>query len=266
MDCRKSLVLALGLVGGAVGCVPQNSVPTVPTPPVIEKAKDLPVRPPKTAASCVAGGDFFASEAAGAPQGSTKQEDLYDRARKAYQQALDIEPNCLPAFRSLGKLYVTLGDRERALATYQKALQKHPKEATLWFDLGMCHARYKDWDRANEALRRAAEFDPENRQYHNVLGHCLARAGRYDEALAAYRKAAGEAHGEAQAHYNLARMLHHLNKNAEARQQLQLAVRAEPTFEAAQRLLAQLDGREPADPAVMPAGLEEPAGGGTKEH
>lgn len=266
MDCRKSLVLALGLVGAA-GCVPQNSVPTVPTPPVVEKAKDLPMRPPKNAETCVALGNFFASEGAAKPAGSAERERLYDNARKEYQQALDIDPNCLAAYLALGKLYATMGDHERALATYQKGLQKQPKQASLWFDLGMCHARHKDWDRANDALRRAAEHDPENRQYQTVFGHCLARAGRYDEALAAFRKGAG---GEARAHYELARMLHHMNKDAEARQHLQLAVRAEPalddaTLKAAHRMLAQLEGREPADSAVTQAGFDAPGGGGAPE-
>jgi tetratricopeptide (TPR) repeat protein len=261
MDCRTTFVLALGLVGAA-GCVPQTSIPTVPAPPpVVEKAKEPPRHPPKSPETCVSLGDFFAAQAAGAPQGSAQQERLYDQARMEYQQALDIDAGCMTAYLALGRLYANTGDHARAVAAYQKGLEKHPKQAPLWFDLGMCHARSKEWDAAIKALRRATELEPENRQYQNVFGHCLARAGRYDEALAAFRNSVGEA----RAHYNLARMLHHMNQDAEARQHLQAAVRAEPTLEEAHRLLAQLEGRAPADPALMQAGFEGPAEGPTPD-
>jgi tetratricopeptide (TPR) repeat protein len=150
-----------------------------------------------------------------------------------------------------------MGDLDGAVKWYRKGLEKQPKEASLWLNLGMCHARRKDWAPATEALRHAAELDPETRQNWNMLGFCLARCGRPDEALAAFRKGSGEA----QAQYNLARMLYQTHQDAEARQHLQVALEANPRFEAAQRLLAQLEGREPADPAVMQAGFDQPAGG-----
>jgi tetratricopeptide (TPR) repeat protein len=258
MDCRKSLVLALGLVG-AVGCVPQQSVqPTPPAPPVVEKAKDLPMRPPKKPETCVALGDFFAAEGAAKPAGSAEQERLYDHARKEYQQALDIDANCVPAYRALGHLYVTLGDHDRAVAAYHKGLEKQPKQAALCFDLGMCHARYKEWDQAIEALRHASDLDPEKKAYQNTLGYCLARVGRFDEALATFSKSAGKG----RAHYEVARMLYQLHRDAEAREHLEAAVREEPTFEPAHRLLARIDRGEQADPGVMPAGFEEPGADG----
>jgi tetratricopeptide (TPR) repeat protein len=255
MDCRKSLVLALGLVGGAAGCVTTTAGPTAPAPVVLEKAKDPPRHAPKPE-TCVALADHFAAEGSSKPEGSAEQERLYDQARREYQQALDVDPNHVPAYRALGRLYTAMGDHDRAVSTYQKGLQKQPKDAALWCDLGMCHARHKEWDRAIEALRKAADLDPENKQYQNVLGHCLARAGRADAALDVFRKSTGE--GRAQ--YNVARMLHHMNQDAEARQHLQAALRAEPTLEPARQLLAQLNGGAPAG-AVVPAGFDAPGEG-----
>ena len=67
MDCRKSLVLALGLVG-VVGCVPDSQVVNGPAQPppgaVVEKLKDPPKRQP-TAATCVAAFSVDATSAAG---------------------------------------------------------------------------------------------------------------------------------------------------------------------------------------------------------
>jgi tetratricopeptide (TPR) repeat protein len=258
MDCRKTLVLALGLFGAA-GCVPQNSVqpPPVAAPPLVEKAKDPPKHPPKHAETCVALGNYFFTGADSVPQGSSQQEYLYEQARREYEQALSVDPNCLAAFHALGKLYVKMGDLEGAIKWYRKGLEKQPKEASLWFDLGMCHSRRKDWEPAVQALRHAAELEPDNKQNWNTLGCCLARSGHSDEALVAFRKGGNEA----RAHYNLAKMLHHMKQDGEARQHLQAALQAEPDYAAAKRMLAQLDGREPADPAVKQAGFDQPAGG-----
>jgi tetratricopeptide (TPR) repeat protein len=243
-------------VSGVAGCTPQSALPTVPARPAAAERPREEVaarRPANKAGVCVAAGNFCESEGGKAPAGSAKQEQLYDQARRAYQQALESDPNHLPAYQSLARLYTAMGDHEHAVATYRKGLQKHPRQAGLWFDLGMCHARHKEWLPAVEALRKAVELDPENRQYVNVLGHCLARAGRYEESLAFFRKTVGEA----RAHYNVARMLHHLNDNAQARQHLELALRADPKLAPAQQLLAQLDGR--AADGVEPAGHTESA-------
>jgi tetratricopeptide (TPR) repeat protein len=259
MDCRKTLVLALGLAGAA-GCVPQNSVqpPPAAPPAVVEKAKDPPKHPPKHPETCVSLGNYFATSAESAPQGSPQQEHLFDQARTEYEQALQIDANCLAAYQAIAKLYAKMGDLDGAVKWYKKGLEKHPKEASLWLNLGMCHRLRKDWGPATEALRHAADLDPDNRQNWNMLGCCLVCAGRPDEALAALRKGGNEA----RAQYTMARMLHfYLHQDAQAREHLQSAVQADPRFEAAQRLLAQLDGREPADPAVMQAGFDEPAGG-----
>jgi tetratricopeptide (TPR) repeat protein len=254
MDCRKPLLGVLGLVSAVWGCNHQPTVPTQPTTvTMVEKVQDkeLPRRAPKKPSVCVAAGVFYESEAVKAPAGSTQQEQFFDQARRAYQQALEIDASYLPAYQALGRLYVTIGDHERAVATYHKGLQKHKKEAGLWFDLGMAHARKKEWEPGLEALRKAVELDPENRRYVNTLGHCLARTGRYDESLGCFRKAVGEA----KAHYNLARMMLHMNDQAQARQHLHLALRADPQLAQAQQLLASLDGR-----GIVPAGLQTPAG------
>ncbi|HKI37181.1 MAG TPA: tetratricopeptide repeat protein [Gemmataceae bacterium] len=255
MDCRKRLVVAL--IVGAAGCVPQTSVQTIPPPPpgaVIEKAQDLPRHPPKHPDPCVAAGSWLVAEGDHRPQGSAEQERFYDQARKAFEQALDIDANCLSAYQALGQLCMKMGDHDGAVKWYRKGLEKQPQEGSLWLNLGMCYARHKEWDPAIEALRRATECDPENRQYQNMLGCCLARAGRYDEAMAPLRKGGGEA----MAHYRLGFMLYQANQDAEAREQLRTALKEAPTYEPALRLLAQLEGRAPADPALKQAGFETP--------
>jgi Tfp pilus assembly protein PilF len=267
MDCRKSLWLGLGLLG-VVGCWPQKTIPVAPaspqTPPAVEltKEKELPPLKPH-ASTCVALGDVHAQEANDASCPPLRQEALRDRARRAYQQALEIDPTNKEALLALARLYVANKDHDRAIATFAKATQAHPNSPEPWYALGIYQCQCKEWDPAVENLRKALACDPENRQYANALGYCLARSGHFEESLACFEHVVGPG----RAHYNLARMLLHLQKDDLGRQHLMLALQADPQLSEAQQLLDQLDGKAPPsypinDPAVQPTGAVQQGNSG----
>jgi tetratricopeptide (TPR) repeat protein len=273
MDRRASLVLALCLTTGVPGCVPHGPLPLVssdakstplPAPPaaVAETGAVSDGRPHKPHAATYAAAGSLAEKTADDPKrGPADREHLLEEARQAYQQAIAADPDYLPAQQALARLYLKQGDQDRALATYQKALAAHPKEAALWFELGMCYSRQKKWDEALVNLRKAVELDPENRPYVNTLGFALARAGNDDESVACFEKISGPA----QAHYNVARMLHHLKQDERSRQHLELALRADPKLDAARSLLDELGGKATGvvqAPASAPAEDEDEDGPG----
>ena len=254
MECRKPLTAVMVLLGGLTGCVTTPTKPPSESVPVAEK--DAPKKTWKPA-TYVAFGNCQEGEAAQKDNQSIEQEQLRDQARRAYQEALRLDPTYLPAYLSLGQLYVTLGDYQRAVTTYRQGLEKYPKESNLWFALGMCQACQKEWTGAVEALRQAIGFDPENRQYINMLGHCLARAGRCEESLACFRRTGSEA----QAQYKLARMLHHLQQDEQARVHLQLALQVDPNLEGAQQLLVALNqGTAQDGRGVVPTRFDQKEG------
>jgi tetratricopeptide (TPR) repeat protein len=244
MDCLRTLSLALGLGCFVAGCTTVTGLPvTEPVDPrLVHKAdENTTPRDPKPS-TCVGWGNFAMKMAASDAYGPAEKEQLYEEARKDYQRALKLDPDFLPAYEALANLYVTTGDMPRAVEAYQKAIKKNDHEPRLWFELGMCYARQKEWEPAIHNLQSACNLEPENRQYANTLGFCLARAGRYDESLACFQKAVGEA----MAHYNLARMLQHMQQGELSRQQLELALRIEPGLEPAQAMLTQLQGTPPS--------------------
>ena len=255
MECRKPLLVVVIVLGSLAGCVtvPTTQPSGAPAGSSPTAEKDEPKKIPKPG-TFVALGNFKDGEAAQKQKEPLLQEQLRDEARRAYQEALRIDPAYMPAYLALGQLYITLEEYPRALATFKQGLEKHPKEGSLWFALGMCQARQKEWAGAVEALRHAIGCDPENRQYINLLGYCLARAGRYEESLACFRQTGSEA----RAHYNLARMLHHLQQDVQAREHLQRALQADPRLEPAQQLLASLNqGTAPEASAVVPARFDQ---------
>jgi tetratricopeptide (TPR) repeat protein len=237
MDCRHTFLLGLALTTGVAGCLPQSMM--VPDEPEKKKEVEVVKHPPKNASTCVAMGNQQADQAEMEPAGSAAAEGYSERARLAYQQAIQIDPKHIPAYHALARLYLALGDVDQATRTYTEALKLCPKDSSLWFELGWkCYARARNFDRALDALHRACELEPNNRFYAEISGQCLAAAGRYDEAVRVLNKYMGEA----KAHYDVARMAEHNHQDGIARQHLQAALNAEPTNPGALEMLARLNG------------------------
>jgi tetratricopeptide (TPR) repeat protein len=223
------------------------------------KVSELPKRKPLPS-TCVAIATLSEHTAAEPNCAPADRDRLRDQARQAYQQALEEDPNYLPAQTGLAHLYIDIEDYDRAVATFQKAIQSHPKESSLHYELGMCYARRKMWDPAVEHLRQATIMDPEQRLYSRTLGFCLARAGRYEESLTAFARL----EGDAVAHYNLARMLHHLHQDDLSKQHLQQALELKPGLTPAQELLNALAANAapvapPGDELAAPGAFLLPA-------
>jgi tetratricopeptide (TPR) repeat protein len=231
------------------GCASQMSLPVASDkPPAIrsESRKDNVSDRNPQASTCVAFGDFHLKAAAGEGHTAIQKDQILDQARKAYQQALKLDPKCVPAYRGLARTYEQIGDHDRVVATYQSGLKANAAEPTLWFELGMYHARKKQWQPAVENLKKASELDSENRSYGDMLAYTLARAGRYDESYECFKKTVGEA----RAHYNVARMLCHVKENELAREHLKLALKANPDLAPARQVLAELDAGAQSKPTV----------------
>ena len=257
MDCRQSLVWGLGLLFGCAGCVsPQGPLPTgVVNPPIVtKKEQDLPKRNLKPE-TLVAFGRYREGDAADEKLPESTRRQLLTQGRQAYQQAIKQDPNCLPAYLGLAHLYITEEDYNRAFDTYHKAIQRNPMAPEAWYALGMCHARKKEWEPALSALKKAVELDPENREYTRTLGLCLARAGHSDESVAWLSKVMNQA----DAYYNVGRMLHHLHQEEEGKRFVQMALQMNPDLAVAREFLAHLDNpaAAPTAPPVVAVGFEE---------
>jgi tetratricopeptide (TPR) repeat protein len=249
MDCRKLLLLAAGLALSTTGCITQQTNPVtgetitkVWTPLTLFQKE--PKRVPK-AETCVTAAKTLEQQAEVPQLTRDQKEDKLDQARKAYQQALEIDPRHTQALAGLARVYMQLKDVDRAMSTYEKALKDDPKNGELWFEQAKCHVRQKKFDQAIDGFRKAHEAKPENRTYARHLGLCLARSNRSQEAVQVLAKL----HGEAQAHYEVALMLKHLDQTEQARHHTQLALQRDPMLVAAQHLLAQFDGGQAPAPA-----------------
>lgn len=173
------------------------------------------------------------------------RDELIDMARVRYQRALKTDPKNKAALLGMARLYAKLGDRDHALEVYKKYLNLYPKDAEVMHEIAIVHGQWRDWNGAAAWCEAALKPDPENRTIRKTMGFCQARAGKWDEAFATLCKVMPEP----QARYNMARVLEHLNYPDASRQQLQLALQADPAFAPAREFLAELEqGPPPAGP------------------
>ena len=245
MDGRKPICWAWSLLLCA-GCLSGGAQKTTqaPTPsPSIHTAAAAPAdgnakKDPKAGARLiVATAKFNESEANTLDRNPEQQFKIRYMAKDHYQQAVKLDPTSIEAHRGLGRIYVDLADYERAQETFKKAQARFPKESIFWFEMGQMHNRKKDFAQAAKCLQKALDMEPENRQYLTTLGFTLARAGQSEQSVALLTRSMGVA----SAHYNVARMLLHLQRSEEGVQHLRLALQSNPNLEVARQLLSQLE-------------------------
>jgi tetratricopeptide (TPR) repeat protein len=268
MDGRTSawlLTLPLTMLCG--GCVTTQAEKNVAPPATKTTARvddvpkatrdDAPKRKPKPETEIKYGQmkeDQAESDAA--KQNPEGRAQLHDEARKAYQQALKLDPNNLEASKCLGRLYTKLSDFERAQEVYKKAMAKYPKNAEIWYDLGMCHNRRKDFNESVRCFSKALDLEPENRKYLKMLGYTLAWTGKVDQGLIYLTRA----HGPALAQFRIGCMFDQKNDAVQAIHHLRLALRENSQLQEARELLTAIE-----NPGANPrrrATLEAPVFGG----
>lgn len=257
MDGRTTLALAAGLLAGLAGCDQKRLLPVWPgwrtgapdveaTPKVEMGNKPISSQPVELKpATLVAVASVHEQEALEPRLTAQQREHLLEQARKAYHRALQLDGKHLPAHLGLARLYERMGNHDRAMASYQEVLKLEPKNAALYHEVGMVLARRKDWDGALRMLQQATELDPDNRTLVRSYGLALARAGRTADSLVQLRKVLDEA----EAHFMIARMQHHLKQPEACRHHLELALRLNPNLPAAQQLLDELQGKAAPAPA-----------------
>lgn len=128
----------------------------------------------------------------------------YPAARRAYEQALAVDPDNLVALVNLGMAEFQSGDNIKARDLLEKAVRLRLDTAPAWLTLGIIHMDSDRFPEALAALSQATLLDPENPRARNFLGVVIGRQGWIDGAQQELRRAVELDPAYADAHYNLA--------------------------------------------------------------
>lgn len=141
----------------------------------------------------------------------------YERALAAYDDALGLAPESVPAWQGRAETFAEMGDRRRALAAFEEVLARDSTNATRYRELAV---RYRE---AGQERRAAALFEGALRHarqpqpgVHQALAVLYRRQGRPGEALSHSRQAVRLAPGVPSHHQVLVGLLETLGRCPEA--------------------------------------------------
>lgn len=143
--------------------------------------------------------------------------------------ALKIYPHLLRGLTYLGITYAEAGNPQTGAAILNIATRLYPNDAGAHFNLGIAEGAMNNGDEQSE-YRRALEIDPDLVLAYLNLGASFYAKGQYDQAIEIYRKGIEVNPLIASLHYSLSLALDHQNKPEEARQELILAQKIDPTI------------------------------------
>jgi tetratricopeptide (TPR) repeat protein len=114
----------------------------------------------------------------------------WDAAQSVAQQALDIDPNCVPAMIHAAHALCQVGKFEEAIKKhYKPGLKVTADDPRLLYGSGMAHWSLKKQNDARKLLEKASKADPGNGLYHLSLGELYYELKRYKEAVKELYKA-----------------------------------------------------------------------------
>jgi len=121
----------------------------------------------------------------------------YAQAQVLFQQALDLNPNFIPAFIGLGEMLASRGGRsnlEAANKNYQEAIKRNPFEVETYAATARIYDRLGQkkeatLERKKLVVVKTLEVDPRNAIANNNMGILLLQQGQTDVALTYFQKA-----------------------------------------------------------------------------
>lgn len=151
-----------------------------------------------------------------------------DRARAAYEGALQKDPEDPMAHAGMGKALAAEGDLPGARKQFEMALSQVDSDASLYFEYGSLLRRMGQSDAALEALRKAVKLDSKDPRYRARFGALLVERGQFDDAEQQLRQAVLMNDRYAEGLFFLARALAGRRNLSEAVDTMKKAVEIDP--------------------------------------
>jgi tetratricopeptide (TPR) repeat protein len=206
----------------------------------------------------------------------------FSGADAAFHKAIELDNNNSDALLKLGQVQAAQGSVSHALATYQQSIKDHPREIAFYILAGEMYESQGNWNDAKTMYQKALEIQPDHPLASNNLAYLmLQRGGNVDVALAmaqtarrgmpdspnaadtlgwayfqkgVYQSAIdmfqealrlSEKRGaadEPEIHYHLGLAYEKVNQPAQAKQQLERALKINPNYSDARKALSELRG------------------------
>jgi tetratricopeptide (TPR) repeat protein len=111
-----------------------------------------------------------------------KQEEFAEKARSAYQKALEINPNQLHARTNTAMTYVTSASPMQAIMMLRQVLEINPRYVPAIMSMGALSMQSGQYDRAVSRFEQALAIDEGNLNAQLGLAYSLVETGEKDKA------------------------------------------------------------------------------------
>jgi tetratricopeptide (TPR) repeat protein len=173
----------------------------------------------------------------------------HEEAKKAYEQAIQLDGTNALARLGMGELKIAAGRPEEAVAEFELALKRRPALIAAHLGLGNALACMGRNEEALEKYEAALRLRPRLAEGEFAVGFALARLGRQKEAETRYRRAIAARPDFAAAWINLGGLLREQGQDVFGEAALHRAIELRPDLISAWVNLAVLE-RERCHPEV----------------
>ncbi len=167
-------------------------------------------------------------------------ERQYVRARAQYQEAIDLYEDYWDAWAGKGRMEKELGLLAEAEASYKKSIESNEGYENGYFGLGVVREARGDWAGAEEAYRKGLVQKKDSLPLAYRLAVVRSRLA-WPAALPDWRRALALGPASTSVHADFARWLLREGRTDEAVKEARQALRLDPRYLPALRLLAERD-------------------------
>ncbi len=155
-------------------------------------------------------------------------QDDFDAALAALDEAIGLAPNLAEAYETRGWLYSELDQYDKALADYDRAIGLQPWNSRAWCSRGHVKAAMGELAAAIEDYSKAIELSPKMIGAYNSRAWAYSEMRQYDKAIADYTRCVEMEPGNPQHRIDRATCLLMSKQYATAVADLDEVIRAQP--------------------------------------
>jgi tetratricopeptide (TPR) repeat protein len=155
------------------------------------------------------------------------QQKRFDQAVPLLEKALELNPNDAVAHLNLGAVYAETGKLDRAVEQFRAAVLLSPLNFNAHNLLGKLYFDSHRFPEAEQQFQQSLQCEP-NLAAHDYLGYIDLQQGDVNRAEQAFKAALALNAADSHAHFKLGQIYAATGRNAQAVEELQVALAADP--------------------------------------
>ena len=133
-----------------------------------------------------------------------EKQKMFNKAKTAYQKAIEITPNFFDAIYNLGLVYTELKSYNKAIKCFKKMVEQDKNDSNSYFNLGICYFKKGDYAEAIANFQNTIDINDNDIYAHFYIGNILFDAKDYSDAKDEFNKVLELSPDYSWAYYNLA--------------------------------------------------------------